>query len=243
MTLPIQYILMETFFILAIIVLLPFVWFIRRMLRFTDETVGDDSLAFGLETSPNRTRTYQFSEADYFGTFLKVMYAVLFVMMLVLTFILLKAPLPQGTMQWATLFFAVVCFPASAAYIAYFFYIDWRFWTITRNVLVTFEPYTPAITINGPQDFGEFTPDTLSHIEQHLLKIDNSKHPLHGYGCLYLHGTDGQLVRVNAIFFQNFSQQSFLERYFPDASVTVVQHPFPFTSMIEQFGSNPVVRT
>lgn len=63
---------METFFILAVVVFLPFVWFIVRMLRFTEETVGDDSLAFGLETSEKRTRTYQFSASDYFGMFIKI---------------------------------------------------------------------------------------------------------------------------------------------------------------------------
>ena len=204
------------------------------MLRFTEETVGDDSLAFGLETSPDRARTYQFSDSDYFGTFDKVMYAILFVMMFVVAFVVIKAaPQQEGLIGLLLLSFAVL-YLAFAVYLAYSFYIDWKFWTITRHVSVTFDPYTPSFTIDGPQDFAVFTSETISHIEHHLLKIDNYKHPLYGYGCLCFHGTDGQFVWVNSLFFKSFSQQSFLERFFPSVPVTIVQHKFPYTSIIDQ---------
>ena len=230
---------MQTFLILLAIIFVPFVWFIRRMLRFTNETVCDDSLVFGLDTSPNRTRTYQFSEADYFGTFDKALYAFTFLMMLIVAYVILQVPPQLGILARLTLLLALLSVLAFAGYIAYFFYIDWKFWTITRHVSVTFDPYTPSITIDGPQDFAVFTPGTLSHIDQHILKIDNYKHPLFGYGCFCMHRTDGQFVWVNAAFFNGFSARSFLERFFPPVPVTTVHHKFPYVSIIEQFGNGP----
>lgn len=230
---------MKTFLILAAIIFVPFIWFIVRMLRFTDETVGEDSLAFGLDTSPNRTRTYQFSASDYFGTFSKVMFGFVFVMMLVISLMLVKfVPQQEGFFLPLMVFF-ILLYLAFALYLAHCFYIDWQFWAITRNVSVTFDPYALRIAIEGPQGFAVFTPETISHIEHHLLKIDNYKHPLYGYGCLCIVGTDGQFVWVNSLFFKSFSQQSFLERFFPSVPVTVVQHKFPYVSIINQFGSAP----
>lgn len=228
---------METFLILLAIIFVPFIWFIRRMLRFTDETVGDDSLVFGLETSGNRIRTYQFSASNYFGTFNKVMYAFVFVMMLVASLMLVKFVPQQEGILWLLMVSFILLFLAFAVYLAFSFYIDWKFWTITRDVSVTFDPYAPSITVEGPAQIGVLTPDTVSRIEHHLLKIDNYKHPLFGYGCFYMHGTDGQPARVNTAFFKNFSQQSFLERFFPDIPVTVVWHKFPYTSIIDQIES------
>ncbi len=226
---------METFLVLLLIIFVPFVWFIRRMLRFTDETVGDDSLVFGLETSPNRTRTYQFSASDYFGTFLKGMYAFVFVQMLVVSLMLMQfVPEQEGILRLLLVAF-ILGFLAFALYIAYFFYVDWRFWTITRNVALTLDPYKPSITVEGPHgNFEVFTPDTLSHIEHYLIKIDNSKHPLHGYGCFCLYGTSGQTVWINNIFFSGFSSPEFLGRLFPHVPITIVWQKFPGTSMISQ---------
>jgi|GEM_PF-2383974 len=224
---------METFLILLAIIFVPFVWFIWRMLRFTDETVGDDSLAFGLETSENRTRTYRFSDSDYFGTFEKVMNYILFLAMIWIVFLLTKIAMQQD----ARVFVFVPFFIVFAGFFGFVIYIDQKFWTITRSVSVTFDPYTPSITIEGPQQFAMFTPDTVSHVDHHLLKIDNYKHPLFGYGCFCFHGTDGQLIWVNTAFFKSFSQQSFLERFFPPVSVTTVQHKFPYTSILDQIES------
>ncbi len=134
---------METFLVLLAIIFVPFIWFIRRMLRFTEETIGDDSLLYGLETSPNRIRTYQFSASDYFGTFLKAMYAFLFIQMLLVSSMLMRfVPKQEGILKLLLSSF-ILGFLAFAVYIAYSFYIDWRFWTITRNVALTFDPYTP----------------------------------------------------------------------------------------------------
>ena len=226
---------MEMFFILAVVIFVPFVWFIVRMLRFTDKTVGDDLLVYGLGSLENRTRTYQFSTADYFGTFDKVsLFLTAFIMMPLCSYILVRSPIPQGHLYALIFWLFILTTVAFASYIAFFFYFDWKFWTITQNVCVTFDPYTPSITVEEPNEVDVLIPDTISHIEHHQLKISNPRNPLSGYGCLCFHKMDGQLIWLNALFFKSFSQQSFLERFFPSVPVTIVQHKFPYTSIIDQ---------
>ena len=230
---------METFLILLVIVGGPFVWFIVRMLRFTQETVGDDSLVYGLDTSEKRTRTYHFSASQYFGTFLKVMYAVIFVQMLASAFIIVKVFPRQEPMLLVLLLALVLIFLAFAFFIVYYFRVDWKFWTITRNVWVTFNPYVPSITVEEPAEIDVLTPETVSRIEHHQIESGNPRYPLNGYGCLCFYKTDGQLIWLNNGYFTNFGPSEFLIKFFSHVPVTIIWYQFPYRSLLAQIGSMP----
>ena len=230
---------METFAILLLIIFVPFVWFIWRMLRFTDDTVGEDSLVYGLDSSENRTRTYNFSASQYFGTFSKILVAAVFMQILVMAFIITKVTLRHEARLLPLLLFILLAFLACAVFLVFYFYVDWKFWTITRNVWVTFDPYMPSITVEEPTDIDVLTPDTISHIEHHLVKSSNSRYILDGYGCLCFYKTDGQLIWLNNIYFSNFSPGEFLSRFFANVPITAVLHRFPYRSLIAQLESMP----
>ncbi len=231
---------MDTFLILLTIVGVPFVWSIIRMLRFTEETVGEDSLVYGLESSENRTRTYHFSVSEYFCTFFKVMCGTVLVEMLIGLFVVTKVALRQETMPLLVvlMLFALV-FLACATSIVFFFHVDWKFWTITRNVWVTFDPYLSSITVEEPTEIDTLTPDTISHIEHHLVKSSNPRYILNGYGCFCFYKTDGQLIWLNNSYFGNFGPSEFLHRFYSHVPITTVWHRFPYRSLIAQLGSMP----
>lgn len=228
---------MKTFFILLILISIPFVWFIRRMLRFTEDTVGEDSLVYGLDSSKKRTRAYQFSASQYFVTFMNVLCALVFIQMLVAIFVVAKTNFPQEPLRLLLSFVFTLALLAFAVFLIFYFYIDWKFWTITQNVRVTFDPHIPSIIVGEPTEFYILTPDTVSHIEHHLVKSSNPRYLLNGYGCLYFYKTDGQLIWLNNIFFRNFSQYEFLGRFFPGVPVSTIYHRFPYRSLIAHFES------
>ena len=230
---------METFLILLVIVGGPFVWFIVRMLRFTKETVGEDSLVYGLDTSENRTRTYHFSASQYFGTFLKVLYAIMFVQMLASAFITAKVIPRQEPMILVLLLSLVLIVLAFALLIVFYFYVDWKFWTITRRVWVTFNPYVPSITVEEPAEIDVLTPETVSRIEHHQIESRNPRYPLNGYGCLCFYKTDGQLIWLNNSYFANFGPSEFLIKFFSHVPVTTIWYQFPYRSLLAQIGSMP----
>ena len=130
-----------------VVVFLPLAWFILRMLRFTNETIGEDSPL-------HKERTYQFSASQYFSDFLRIANPILAVMMLVLAFIMSKAAIRQ---QEPLLFIFSLFFLGFSGH----FYFDWQYWTITRNVLVTLNPFKKSITLDGPSQYSVLTADTV----------------------------------------------------------------------------------
>ena len=208
---------METFFILAVLVFLPFGWFILRMLRFTNETVGEDSPL-------HKERTYQVTATQYFGDFTKVLIAILLLMSIALSYIMSEVAFRQEPLAVA---FGVF-FLGFAGFLCYYLYFDWQFWTITRNVVLTLNPFQPSVTIEGPGQCTILMPDTVSRIEHHLIKVDNSRNPFSGYGYYLFYTKDGQTTRLNTIFFSNIGHFEFLERLFGQVPQAIVWHPFPW---------------
>lgn len=209
---------METFFILAVLVFLPFGWFILRMLRFTNETVGEDSPL-------HKERTYQFSASQYFSDFLRIANPIMVVMMLMLVLITSKAAIRQE--EPLLLIFSLFFF-GFAGLFCFVIYFDWQYWTITRNVSVTFNPFQPSITVDSPTQHCVLIPDTVERIEQHEKDPKNVSRMLIGYGYYLFYTTDGQVIRINNIFLKGFISTEFLERFFPNVPRTIVWHRLPW---------------
>jgi hypothetical protein len=209
---------METFFILLAIVFVPFIWFIIRMLRYTDETIGENSPLY-------KTRMYQVSAWDYFVKFDKVGWAVCAIMMLTLSKIMIDVAVNQEPLAW--LF--VLTFAAASVLFGSFFYVDWQYWSITRHVAITLDPTQPSIIVDSPTTYSVLTPQNVTHIEHHLKKSSNSKDPLGGYGYFLFYTESGQAVQVNNNFFVHIE---FLERFFKYIPSTVVMHRMPWPNTI-----------
>lgn len=215
---------MHTFFILLIVVFAPFVWFIVRSIRYTNETVGEDSPVY-------RERTYEFSDYQYFGQFTKLLLAFILIQMIMIVYVMSKAAIIQHE---PLLFLFVLLFSAFVGYLGFVFYFDWQYWTITRNVLITFNPLKKSITVNGPTQYSVLTPDNVVRIEQHIKKISSSKDPLGGYGYYLFYTTDNQITRVNNLFFSHIGHFEFLERFFPNTPQTIVEHRLPWITDLNQ---------
>ena len=208
---------METFFLLLALIFIPFVWFIVRMLRFTNETVGEDSPL-------RKERTYQFSASEYFGGVTKVLLVMVFIMSLVLSYIMSEVAFRQEPLAAAFGMFFLVF----AGYLCHYFYFDWQFWTITRNVTLTMNPFQGSLTVESPTFCDVLTPDNVISIEHHLVKVDNSKNPFSGYGYYLFCRNDGQTTHLNTIFFTHVGHFEFMERFFGRVPQTLVWHSFPW---------------
>ena len=205
---------METFFILFVLIFVPFIWYINRALTYTSDTVGENAPL-------QRERTYQFSASQYFGTFTKAGETLLLIIMPVLAFIMIRAGIRQD--QFICFLFAPF-FLAFSGYLGFFFYFDWQYWIITRNVTLTLNPDDQSITINSPAQYSVLRPDTVIRIEHHLQKMDNSKNPLAGYGYYLFYEADGQITQLNNIFISHVGHVEFIEHFFGHVPQALIWH-------------------
>lgn len=217
---------METFFILMVVVFLPFGWFIIRMLRYTKETVGADSPL-------TKERTYHISAAQYFSIFSEsTLNAFVAIMMLVLAFITTREAIRQDLL----LLLFPVCFLTFTGFFCFFIYFDWQYWTLTRNMLVTFNPFHPSITVDSPTQYYLLTPDNVVHIERHEKDSRRVSRMVAGYGYYLFYAIDGQIIQVNNRFFNDFIRTEFLERFFPNTPQSVIRHSSTWTTDLNYSG-------
>lgn len=215
---------METFFILFTLVFALFLWYLDRAFQYTNETVGDYSPVY-IE------RTYHFSAAQYFGQFIKFLLASLLFGMPFLVYVVIKAAILHD--QPVCFLFAFF-FSAFALFLAFFFYVDWLYWLITRNTAITFDPLQPSLTIHYSNQSVRLTAKNLLRIEEHRTKSGNSKYLFDGYGYILLYTTDGQIAQINNIFFNHVGHTEFIERFFKNVSKTIVwHHPLAWPTHIE----------
>lgn len=201
-----------------------FFWYLSRAFRYTNETVGKDSPV-------HRERTYQFTALQYFSDFLRIANPIMVVMMLSLAFITGKAAVRQ---EEPLLFIFSPIFLGFGGLFCFAIYFDWQYWTITRNVLLTFNPFKKSITVDGPARYNILTPENVVRIEQHTKKTSNSKDLLGGYGYYLFHTTDGQIMQINNIFFSHIGHFEFLKHFFPNTPITVVEHRLPWVTDLSQ---------
>ncbi|GAB2522631.1 hypothetical protein [Spirosoma aerophilum] len=216
---------METFFILFVLVFVPAGWFLVRALRFTDETVGENSPLY-------KERTYQFSASQYFIGFFKILMGIVFIQAIVLPYVILK----EAVAHEPSLFPLALVFAAFIAVPIFFFYVDWQYWTITRHTRITLNPFNPSITVDNPDYTSYLTPENVVRIEHHLKKTSNSKDPLGNYGYYLFYTNDGQIIRINNLFFADIE---FLERFFSVVPHTAILHQVPWIINHNQAG-NPI---
>ncbi|GAB4005501.1 hypothetical protein GCM10028808_05430 [Spirosoma migulaei] len=212
---------MKNALILLAIIFIPFIWFIYKMIRYTDDTIGENSPLY-------RERTYEIQIEQYFVTFYKLLLVFTVVMMLILTKMLISIALNQHD---PLVFMAALLFLGFAVYVLFVFYVDWHYWTITRNVQLTLNPFQPSIHIDSPDQLATLTPDSIDRIELHLRKSDNPKEPLYGYGYYLFYQKDGTAVRINNIFFTHYAE--FLERFFSHTPRQIIRHRIPWITPIE----------
>lgn len=214
---------METFFILLAVIFIPFVWFIVRVLRYTDNTIGENSPVLTI-------RTYHFSARQYFVQFEKCMLAILLVVMPLLAWISFNAAIQQDMLVG---YFLCLVFLASTAFIAFYFYFDWQYWTITRNVSITLNPFQPSITVQSPTRDWVLTPDSVLRIEEHIKDPRTVSKLMGGYGYFLIYTVDNQIVQVNSIFLSGFVYTEFLERFFSNTPRTIIWHTSTWTTDLD----------
>lgn len=210
---------MKNFFLLLTLVFVPFLWFMYRTLRYTKATIGESSPLY-------KEQTYHFSTFDYFFKFYKVLLAVVLVEMVFLICVMTKAAIQQ---REPLIFLFVLFFAAFAGFLGFFFYFDWQYWTITRNVLITLNPFQPAIVVTSPIYNRILRPENVLRIEHHVKKTTNTKDILGGYGYYLFYTEDGQVTRINAVFLIHVE---FLNRFFPTVPTGIIYHKLPWVNGI-----------
>lgn len=175
-------------------------------------------------------RTYHFSARRYFGQLEKCSLAFLFVMMPLLTWISFNVAIQQ---EWFIGYFLSLAFLTFTAFIAFYFYFDWQYWTITRNVHITLNPFQPSITVQSPIRDWILTPDTVLRIEEHIKDPRTVSKLMAFYGYLLFYTTDGQIVQINSIFLRGFVYTEFLENFFRDTPRTVIWHQSTWTTDLD----------
>lgn len=210
---------MKNFFLLFTIIFVPFAWFLYRALRYTKETIGEDSPLY-------TEQTYHFSAYSYFCKFYKVLLAIVLAEMLFLIDVMTRAAVNQ---QEPLIFLFVLLFVAFAGFLGFFFYFDWQYWTITRNILITLNPLLPGIVVASPRVDRVLTPENVLRIEHHVKKITSAKDPLGGYGYFLFYTRDGQVTLVNDVFLIHVE---FLKRFFSTVPSGIIYHKLPWVGGI-----------
>ncbi|MBC7570871.1 MAG: hypothetical protein H7319_14220 [Spirosoma sp.] len=180
---------METFLILLAIIFVPFIWFIWRMLRFTDETVGDDS-PFA------RTITVHWSAERFFKRF-DLVFAYLFMsmgMMFFFTGISVIARFPNQLTGFLIMFLFSLITTGMGVYA---FEIQARLWRLIRHKRITFESETRQITIEDKDGFVTLTASDVARIEHHG-NVKNYKVPIVGFDTFVL--TNGNRYSIHDLF-------------------------------------------
>ncbi len=144
--------------------------------------------------------------------------------MLLLVYIMTKVAVQQHE-PWIFLF--VLFFASFAGFLAFVFYFDWQYWTITRNALVTLNPFQSSITVINPIYSRTLTPENVLRIEHHVKKTTNSKDLLGGYGYFLFYTNDGQITQVNDVFLIHVE---FLQRFFSHIPSEVISHKLPWVN-------------
>lgn len=198
---------METFLILLAIIFVPFMWFVVRMLRFTDETVGADS-PFA------RTITVRWTAARFFKRF-DLLFAYLFIGMSVVLFFAGISTIARFPNQ-LTGFLIMVLFSLTTAGIGlYAFEIQARLWKFIQHKRVTFEPETRQLTIEDKGYCVTLTALNAAQIEHHY-NVKNYKAPIVGFDTFVL--TNGSRYSIHELFLP----ADVIDFYFPGVSQTII---------------------
>lgn len=200
-----------------------FGWFIYKMLRFTAKSVGDESpLAVVV--------TYEKTAWDYFTrfNFLFNFGLVFLILMLFYIGLFLIPKVAKHPVHWLLAAFLLAISGWGVWFLWVIAKLEWQYWTITRNRVVTMNPADRSLKIEHEQDCWLITPDNIDTIECHFPGRNSSK-MVAGYSYLLFRLNDGQSVYLNRnSIYLDFA----LDEYFKNVPQQVVEHKIPWIKPI-----------
>lgn len=203
---------MNTFLLFALI-FIPFVWSIWQLVRYTDETIGDRSPVYSIQT-------YSVTALQHFGTFTHIILLTLSLLMLATVALLIPAIVAQPS--------ALLILPLLLAIVgltAFFCYFDWQYWKLVRGKAVTMNPFEQSIQVDDGISQIVLTPANVIHLEHHTKISTSTKDLLAIYGyCVFCTEENQTVVLSNRYFIEN----ELLERYFKTVLQTHTGHKLPW---------------
>ncbi len=207
---------MGTFLLLAG-VFSVFGWFIYRLIRYSNESVGADS---PLE----RAVVYQYSEWGFLSWRQTPLIAPIPLFLIWVCWILLTS-LDTATTSWH--YVLAFCMPALCAGLFYLLnkllLLEDKFSTIIDSTAIELDPATKSITVHRAGTATVLTADTVALIESHTTAQGKF-----AYYHFRFVGHDGR----DTYFYDYGKGLRFaIEAYFKGVPMTWVEHKFPFNTV------------
>lgn len=206
-----------TAFVLFASVFLLFGWFIYRMLRYTNESVG--------EASPIKTTVvYQYGASDFLQWTNTPLWIFLCLISVWASWIVLSY-LDTATSIWHyVLAISIIAVCVALFYLLNkLFLLEEQFWTIIRHTALVLDPTTKSITVHRAGTSTVLNADTVAQIESHITAQGKFAY---FYFCFIDH--DG-----NATFFFDYGKGLgfAIEAYFKGVPMKWIEHKFPFKTV------------
>lgn len=207
-----------------------FIVAITALLRYTQKSVGVDS--------PLHQRvTYQITAGDYFTRFGYIFLFVLGILVVYLSYVVLRYALPTATTVWH---YALVVSCIGVSVVALYminlvFRLDEQYWRITRDVVVTLDPDEKRLTIQYPTQTISFVAKDLRAIERVGAGFHSSK-LVRGYEHWYFHLIDGRVALLNR--YSSYLDHV-LETYFGHVPIIYQERRVPWIEPINRSESIP----
>lgn len=210
-------------FLITVSVLAPFAWVIYKLLRYTAQTIGDESPLVIVVT-------YKIEDWAYFSRF-NFLFLIFFTLInLFMMYVMLFIAIPSATAYWHWLI-GMGCLASSVYGLWYTFLIfklEWQYWLITRNKTITLDPTDKSLEIATRYKTVRFAADDVQEIEQHSSGLASSK-MVAGYGYLIFKLKDGRTAYLNL----NKSYLEFaLEDYFKNVPFRRIPHKIPWIKAV-----------
>ncbi|MEZ0485677.1 hypothetical protein [Fibrella aquatica] len=194
-------------------------WLIYIMLRYTRESIGEDSPL-------KRVVVYQYGEWDFLKWANTPILVLLSFMVIWICWLLFTNSDTAAKPWHYILIGSAFLFCAGLFYIVYkVSQLEKRFWAIIDDTALELDPATKSITVFRAGTSTSLTADTVALIESHVVER-SSKSPYYFYR--FIDYDD------NVTYFFDYGKglRFAIEEYFKGVPMTWVEHKFPFNTVL-----------
>ncbi|GAB3895716.1 hypothetical protein GCM10028803_12520 [Larkinella knui] len=206
-------------FLITVSVLAPFGWVIYKLLRYSAQTIGDESPLVIVVT-------YEIEDWEYFVSF--NFFFLLFFTLINLFFLYAAVffQISAAAVSWH--WFIRLCFLASSVYALWWcvllFRLEWQYWLITKGKTITLDPTDKSLEIATSQETVRLTAADVDEVEKHAPGLNSGK-MVAGYQYFIFKLKDGRRVYLN----HNKSYLDFaIDDYFKTVPTQRISHKIPW---------------
>lgn len=197
------------------LVFLPVGWFIWRMLRYTAQTVGNES-----PLNTTLTRSYSFL-SHFFGG--NSFFALLFAIQGFMFLSLIPGMRWPDNYPWAAISLMTFIIVMMLGMAGFLYWMQWQYWLIIRNKVVTYVPELLQIYVEQDSETWLLSEESVQKIENHTAAPDAGKF-VRSYGYFVFHLKSGQIVTLSETF---FGWPEIMQRYLGRVPLEIFYYKIP----------------